>query len=40
MVETLISELVGVSVRERCEREGKPRCCFDVAPADSATAQE
>jgi predicted ArsR family transcriptional regulator len=40
MVETLIAELVGVSVRERCERGVKPRCCFEVALADSTAAQE
>ena len=38
MVETLIAELTGVSVRERCERGGKPRCCFEVTPAESAAA--
>ena len=35
MVETLIAELAGVSVRERCERGAKPRCCFEVASAES-----
>jgi predicted ArsR family transcriptional regulator len=40
MVETLIAELVGVSVRERCESGVKPRCCFEVALADSTAAQE
>jgi predicted ArsR family transcriptional regulator len=40
MVETLISELAGASVRERCERGVKPRCCFEVAPAESTAAQE
>ena len=38
MVETLIAELVGVSVRERCERGVKPRCCFEVALAESTAA--
>jgi predicted ArsR family transcriptional regulator len=40
MVETLISELAGVSVRERCEREVKPRCCFEVASAEGTAAQD
>ena len=40
MVEALIAELAGVSVRERCERGAKPRCCFEVALAYSAAAQE
>jgi predicted ArsR family transcriptional regulator len=40
MVETLIAELAGVAVRERCERGGKPRCCFEVAVAESTAAQE
>jgi hypothetical protein len=31
---------VGVSVRERCERGVKPRCCFEVALAESTAAQE
>ena len=40
MVETLIAELTGVAVRERCERGVKPRCCFEVALAESTAAQE
>jgi predicted ArsR family transcriptional regulator len=40
MVETLIAELAGVAVRERCERGAKPRCCFEVMPAESTAAQE
>lgn len=40
MVETLIAELTGVPVRERCERGAKPRCCFEVALAESTAAQE
>src|SRR5215213_2543363 len=38
MVETLIAELAGLAVRERCERGAKPRCCFEVTPAESAAA--
>ena len=32
MVETLISELAGVPIQERCDRGARPRCCFEVAP--------
>ena len=39
MAETLISELVGVPVRERCDRGERPRCCFEMAPAGD-TARE
>ncbi len=31
MVETLLSEIVGVPVRERCQRQPSPRCCFEMA---------
>jgi predicted ArsR family transcriptional regulator len=31
MAETLISELAGVPVQERCDRGARPRCCFEVA---------
>lgn len=39
MVETLIAELAGVPVHERCDRGERPRCCFEVAAADD-TAQK
>jgi predicted ArsR family transcriptional regulator len=39
MVETLISELAGVPVRERCERGVKPRCFFEVAPFENNAAR-
>jgi predicted ArsR family transcriptional regulator len=31
MAETLLSELIGVPVRERCDRSAPPRCSFEVA---------
>ena len=34
MAETLLTELAGVPVYERCDRGERPRCCFEVAPAD------
>ena len=40
MVESLIAELAGVAVRERCERGVKPRCCFEVTLAESSAAHE
>jgi predicted ArsR family transcriptional regulator len=33
MAETLIAELTGVPVRERCDRGERPRCCFEIASA-------
>jgi predicted ArsR family transcriptional regulator len=30
LAETLLSELLGVPVQERCDHEGPPRCCFEV----------
>jgi predicted ArsR family transcriptional regulator len=38
MVETLIAELTSAAVRERCERGARPRCCFEVALAESTVA--
>jgi len=39
MVETLIAELAGVPVHERCDRSERPRCCFEIASA-GGTSQE
>jgi len=39
MAETLITELAGVPVYERCDRGERPRCCFEVATSES-TLQE
>jgi len=30
VAETLLSEIIGSQVRERCDREGSPRCRFEV----------
>jgi predicted ArsR family transcriptional regulator len=30
VVETLVAQVVGVPVRERCERVGSPKCCFEL----------
>ena len=32
LAELLLSRVIGATVRERCERGGSPRCCFDVSP--------
>ena len=37
MAEALVAEVAGVSVQEHCDRSERPRCCFEVAPADDAT---
>ena len=29
-MESLVTEIVGVPVQECCDREGRPRCCFQV----------
>jgi len=34
MAETLLSELADVPVYEHCDRGERPRCCFEIAPAD------
>ena len=34
LVETLLAEVAGVHVRERCERGENPRCRFEVSPAE------
>jgi predicted ArsR family transcriptional regulator len=35
MAETLISVLAAEPVREHCDREIEPRCCFEVTPTES-----
>ncbi|MCC6178345.1 MAG: ArsR family transcriptional regulator [Chloroflexi bacterium] len=32
LAELLLSRVIGATVRERCERGGSPRCCFEVLP--------
>ena len=29
-LESMVSELVGAEVRQCCERDGRPRCCFEI----------
>ena len=37
LAEALVAEVAGVPVHERCDRSERPRCCFEVAPADDVT---
>src|SRR5687767_2234525 len=34
LAETLLSEIIGFEVREQCDREGPPRCRFEVIRSD------
>jgi predicted ArsR family transcriptional regulator len=34
MAETLVSEVAGVPVYERCDRGERPRCCFEVSTSN------
>ena len=34
-MESLVSELVGVDVRQCCERDARPRCCFEIGASSS-----
>jgi predicted ArsR family transcriptional regulator len=34
MAETLVEEIVGVPVRERCSRGESPRCCFEITTTE------
>ena len=34
LAETLLSEIIGFEVREQCDREGPPRCRFEVIRTD------
>ena len=31
IVEALLSEIIGTPVKERCDRNGPPRCCFEIS---------
>jgi predicted ArsR family transcriptional regulator len=36
MIETLVTEIAGVPVYERCARSERPRCCFEVGTSNDA----
>jgi predicted ArsR family transcriptional regulator len=38
-MESLVTEIVGASVHECCDRSGRPRCCFEVS-VDKAASRE
>ena len=31
-VTALVAEVVSADVKERCDRSGRPRCCFEITP--------
>ena len=33
VVESLLSRIVGATVKEHCDRSGRPRCCFEIPAA-------
>lgn len=35
LAETLLSEVIGLEVRERCDRDGPPRCRFEVIGSEN-----
>jgi len=35
-LESLVSEIVRVPVRECCDRRARPQCCFEIAPGRSS----
>jgi len=39
LVEAFIAGLVGASVHEHCDRDGNPRCRFEVVPAEDVTRE-
>ena len=39
LAETLLSEIIGVEVREQCDREGSPRCRFEVVGSENGKDQ-
>jgi predicted ArsR family transcriptional regulator len=36
MTESLLTELTGVPIHERCDRGENPRCCFEATPSGDA----
>jgi predicted ArsR family transcriptional regulator len=39
LAETLLSEIIGMEVREQCDREGAPRCRFEVIGTENRKGQ-
>ena len=40
LAEALVAEVAGVPVHECCDRSERPRCCFEVAPAENVTQRK
>ncbi len=40
IAEALIAELSGTTVRERCDRGVRPRCCFEVETSEGAAQEQ
>jgi predicted ArsR family transcriptional regulator len=36
VAEAMVQEIVGEGVKERCDRSGEPKCCFEITPAIKA----
>jgi DeoR family transcriptional regulator, suf operon transcriptional repressor len=39
-MESFVAEIVGVPVRECCERTDGPRCCFEIRPPSRRSTQD
>jgi predicted ArsR family transcriptional regulator len=39
LAETLIAEIVKVPVEERCDRNGRPKCIFEISHKEAPKAQ-
>lgn len=39
LAETLLSEIIGLEVREHCDREGSPRCRFEIIESDDGKSK-
>ncbi len=37
-MESFLAELVQAPVHEHCERDGRPRCCFEISPAGAVSS--
>ena len=36
IAEAMIEEIVGEPVKEKCDRSGSPKCCFEITPSDAS----
>jgi predicted ArsR family transcriptional regulator len=35
VAEAMMEEMIGAPVREKCDRSGSPKCCFEISPPSS-----